>query len=321
MQLQTTWGLPIAVYFFLGGLGAGAFCVIALIALFTGERFKATVRFGAWASSICIAVGVSALLFEVGVPFRAILLYQAFVNLNSWMAIGAWLLFFAILFNGLFALLWTDRVLNWVEKKFKPVVQYRGIIRGLLALIGILVNVGVAVYTGILLNVLPFRPFWNTNLLPVLFTTSALDTGLGLVTAYATLREKGNGVERLRTVLEVFVIVAIAAEGAALAYYLQTMLSASNEAVASAQLLLNGSLSPAFWVLIVGVGLVIPLLICLTQITGLVKRAPIVVPLTAISSCLIGGFTLRAVMLLAGLPQTLSSPALHQILQGVRFSP
>ena len=321
MQLQTTWGWLIAVYFFLGGLGAGAFCVVALISLFTGERFKPTVRFGAWASSICIAVGVSALLFEVGVPLRAIVLYQSFVNFNSWMAIGAWLLFFAILFNGLFALLWTDRVLAWLEKKAKWVVQYRAIIRALLALVGIVVNVGVAVYTGILLNVLPFRPFWNTYLLPVLFTTSALDTGLGLVTAYATLREKGPGVERLRTMLEVFVILAIIAEGAVLAYYLQTMLNGSSDVVVSAQLLISGLLSPAFWIAVVGLGLMVPLLICLVQLTGILKRAPAVTPMVAISSCLIGGFTLRAVMLLAGLPQTLSSPALQQILQGVRFSP
>ena len=321
MQLQTTWGFPIAIYFFLGGLGAGSFCVVALIALFTGERFRPTVRFGAWASSICIAVGVGALLFEVGVPLLAIVLFQAFVNLNSWMAIGAWLLFFAILFNGLFALLWTDWVLKWLDKRVHVVVQYRAVIRFLLAMIGIGVNVGVAVYTGILLNVLPFRPFWNTYLLPVLFTTSAIDTGLGLITAYATLREKSNGVEKLRTVLESCVVLAIIAEGAVLIYYMRTMLESTTEAAQSAKLVMDGFLSPVFWVFVMGLGLLVPFLICMTQLSGMVKRAPMAVPLTAVTSCLIGGFALRAVMLMAGLPQTLSSPALLQILQGVRFSP
>ena len=252
--LQTQWGWLIAIYLFLGGLGAGVFCTVALIALITGERFKPTIRFGAWASAILIAVGTMALLAEVGVPLRAIVLFNSFVNLDSWMARGAWFLFFAILFNGLFALLWTDRALTRVERVWKGLVTHRAIWRGIVAVIGIVVNIGVAVYTGILLNVLPFRPFWNTNILPLLFTVSAMDTGLGLITAYATLRERGEGVKRLRTVLELFVIGWIVVESAVLAYYLQTMLGSSADAMRSAQLLINGALSPLFWIFVVGLG-------------------------------------------------------------------
>jgi formate-dependent nitrite reductase membrane component NrfD len=120
-----------------------------------------------------------------------------------------------------------------------------------------------------LLNVLPFRPFWNTDILPVLFTVSALDTGLGLITAYATLRERANGVERLRLILEAFVILLILAEGAVLAYYLQTMMGGVIDAVRSAQLLLNGALSPLFWGGVVGFGLLVPLLVCVVQLSGL----------------------------------------------------
>ena len=322
MQLQTTWGWLIAVYFFLGGLGAGAFCTVALIALLSGERFKATIRFGAWASAIVIAVGTLALIADVGVPLRALVMYNSFVNLNSWMARGAWILFFAILLNGLFALWWTDAALTRAGRIWKPLVEQRALWRAIVAAIGILLNLGVAVYTGILLNVLPFRPFWNTDILPVLFTVSALDTGLGLITAYATLRERANGVERLRLILEAFVILLILAEGAVLAYYLQTMMGGVIDAVRSAQLLLNGALSPLFWGGVVGFGLLVPLLVCVVQLSGLGKRfRPGVAPVIAISSCLIGGFTLRMVVLLAGLPQMLSSPALLQILAGVRFAP
>lgn len=321
MQLQTIWGWPIAVYLFLGGLGAGAFLTVALIALISGERFKSTVRFGAWTSVIVLSVGTLALLLEVGVPLRAIVLFQSFVNLSSWMAIGAWLLFAAILVDGAFALLWTDFALARLNRLWAPIVTRRVLWYTLLAVVGVPISLGVAVYTGILLGVLPFRPFWNTWLLPTLFTVSALDTGIGLVTAYATLRERGKGVQKLQKLLEISIALLILIEAVVLAYYLSTMLGTTGEGAVSAQLLVSGMLSPYFWVAIVGLGLVLPLLVCLSRLSGLARNPPMVVPLAAVSGCLVGGFTLRATVLAAGLPATLVSPGLLQMLSGVRFLP
>ncbi|MBM3150374.1 MAG: hypothetical protein FJZ88_10190 [Chloroflexi bacterium] len=320
-ELQTVWTWLPAVYLFLGGLGAGAFCAVAMIGLVTGERFKTTVRFGAWASAVAIALGTLALLLDVGQPLRALILFKSFVNFNSWMTIGAWLLFGAILLDGLFALFWTDRVLAWFGRRWKPLEEKRSVWRAILAIIGIPVGLGVAVYTGVLLGVLPFRPFWNTWLLPALFTASALDTGVGLVTAYATLRERGEGVARLRTILEVSIVALILIEGVVLGYYLQTMLQGSADAARAARLLTSGALSLIFWIIVVGLGLAVPFLVCLTQLSGLVKRATAVLPLLGITSCLLGGLVLRSVVLWAGVPASLSSPSLMQILAGIRFIP
>jgi hypothetical protein len=49
------------------------------------------------------------------------------------------------------------------------------------------------------------------------------------------------------------------------------------------------------------------------------KRAAFIVPLIGLTSCLIGGWTLRFLVLSAGLPQSLSSPAFSQALDGVRW--
>jgi formate-dependent nitrite reductase membrane component NrfD len=319
--LQTTWGTLIAVYLFLGGLCAGCFIATAMIALTTGERFKSTVRFGAWASTIAIAVGTLMLLIEVGKPFRALVLFKSFSNLQSWMAIGAWLVFGAILFNGLFALFWTESVLKRVGAGVKFLENKRNAFRTILAVLGIFLNLGVAFYTGVLLGVLPFRPFWNTWWLPALFTASALDTGMGLVTAYATLRERGEGAARLRKILEASVIALILIEGVVLGYYLHKMLQGSADAARAAQLLIGGAVSPVFWIIVVGLGLAVPLLVCLSQLSGPVKRATVVLPLLAITSCLLGGLALRFVVLWAGVPASLSSPSLMQILIGIRFVP
>jgi formate-dependent nitrite reductase membrane component NrfD len=67
-EIQSTWGWLVAFYLFLGGLGAGAFVAIGIVSLATGERFKSTVRFGAWVSAIAIGVGTLFLLIDVGKP-------------------------------------------------------------------------------------------------------------------------------------------------------------------------------------------------------------------------------------------------------------
>lgn len=322
MTIQDTWGWLVAIYLFLGGLGAGTFVAAAAISLAAGERFKSTVRFGAWASAIAIAVGTLCLLLDVGKPLRALVLFRSFVNFGSWMTIGAWLLFGAILFDGLFALFWTEPVLNWVGARWKFVVEQRKVFRVILAVLGIFINLGVAMYTGVLLGAPQFRPFWHTWWLPALFTASALDTGVGLVTGYATLRERAEGSRTLRTVLEGCIIVLILMEATVLYLYLSNMLKASPDTIRSAELLTSGALRVPFWLVVVGLGLGVPLMVCVTQLGGLLKqRAALVVPLIGLISCLIGGWTLRYLVLSAGLPQMLASPALEQILQGVKFIP
>jgi len=321
MQLQTTWGWLVAVYLFLGGLGAGSFITTAALYLATDERFKRTVRFGAWTGTVAIALGALVLLADVGKPLRAVVLFRSFVNLNSWMARGAWLLFAAILINGLFAVFSTELLVQWLARLWQPLASRRNLWRTILAIIALPVNLGVAVYTGILLGVLPFRPFWHTWLLPALFTASALDTGVGLLAAFAAWQEDSAYAERLHTALEGTAMGLVAAEASILAWYLTTMHAATADAARSAQLLTTGPISPLFWGGVVALGLAVPFLMALSQLSGVAKRSAVVVPLVGAASCLIGGWMLRFVVLSAGLRASLSSPSLLQILADVRFWP
>jgi formate-dependent nitrite reductase membrane component NrfD len=323
-ELQTTWGWLVAVYLFLGGLGAGAFIATAVVSFATRERFKATVHFGAWASVISIAVGTLMLLLDVGKPFRALVLFKSFVHLDSWMAIGAWLLFGTMLLNGLFALFWTDTVLGWFGKVWKPLKEHRAIFQIVLGAIGILANLAVAIYTGVLLGVLPFRPLWYTWLLPTLFTASALCTGGVLVASYAIFGEQAEGHHRLVNGLGIYHVVMILAEGAVWVYFLRTALGGTTDAARSAQLLLTGGLSLVFWIVVVGLGLALPFVIHLIQLARLVKRTrpALVLHMLAIPLVLAGGLVMRWLVLSAGLPQMLASPSLQHILSGgVKFVP
>ncbi len=321
MQLQTTWGWLVAVYLFLGGLGAGSFITTAALFLATGERFKRTIRFGAWAGALAIALGALVLLVDVGKPLRAVVLFRSFVNLNSWMARGAWLLFAAIVIDGLFAVFSTELLVGWLARVWQPLALRRNLWRTILAILALPVNLGVAVYTGVLLGVLPFRPFWHSWLLPALFTASALDTGVGLIAGYVAWREDSAYTDKLHTALEGTVMALVAVEAAVLTWFLGTMQGGPLDAARSARLVTAGQIGPLFWAGVVGLGLAVPFLVALSQLSGVARRSAVIVPLVGAASCLIGGWMLRFVVLSAGLPASLSSPSLLQILAGVRFWP
>lgn len=181
IALQTSWGVPIALYLFLGGLAGGTALVSGVIQLKWGERFRNIVRFGAWAAVVLLIAGVLCLISEVTMPLRAMQMWVAFTNPSSWMTIGAWLLVAGIVGIGLFALAATPAVADKVLGSKAPAVKR------VLAVVAAVLGGCVALYTGILIGVLVNHPLWNSWIVPVLFTVSAIDTGLALITAYLCL--------------------------------------------------------------------------------------------------------------------------------------
>ncbi len=296
--LQTNWGWEIAVYLFLGGLSAGILCVSAIINLVTKDKFKDTIRFGSWAGVVLLTIGVFLLLLDVGLPMRAIILWQSFIHLDSWMAFGAWFLFVGIIIYGIYALSNT----TLVTSRFKFLLKFRTA----LAVIIIPLSLGIAIYTGLLLGVLYPHPLWNTWWLPVLFTVSALDTGVVFVIGYAVLGEPSmkDGLIRLKRVLEVSTVVLILLEGVILTLYLTTVASSGGVAAASVEILTSGILSQLFWILLIGCGLALPLIISVLLLIrhDLAEKTWYFLPMLGVSLCLVGGFTLRYIVLMAGLP-------------------
>ena len=71
-QLQTEWGWLIAIYLFLGGVGAGAY-TIAAINSFMGEGAGLSTTIGLWISFPALMVGSACLLADLGSPGRAYL--------------------------------------------------------------------------------------------------------------------------------------------------------------------------------------------------------------------------------------------------------
>lgn len=307
-ELQSVWGWQPALYLFLGGMGAGAFVVAALLYFLDRQSNRKTIYIASWAATACLVAGLLLLLSELTNPLRGMLLWQSFSNGTSWMTFGAWVVFAAVIVFGLMAVLSTEQWVKPVSKKWKGYPKARNRMRSVLAVVGIALGLCVAMYTGILLMSVPGVPLWNTLLLPCLFTVSALDTGAALVEIVAVAPKRAVLSNKTHRLLEASVVVLVVLEVAVLAAFLATMqgsdltTATGATAAASVRLLAQGMLAPFFWLLVGACGLGIPLAMA---IAGMVlrkrRKSGRTVMLVGAAGALVGGCALRFLVLMAGL--------------------
>ena len=307
-ELQSVWGWQPALYLFLGGMGAGAFVVAALLYFLDRQSNRKTICIASWAATACLVAGLLLLLSELTNPLRGMLLGQSFSNGTSWMTFGAWVVFAAVIVFGLMAVLSTEQWVKPVSKKWKGYPKARNRMRSVLAVVGIALGLCVAMYTGILLMSVPGVPLWNTLLLPCLFTVSALDTGAALVEIVAVAPKRAVLSNKTHRLLEASVVVLVVLEVAVLAAFLATMqgsdltTATGATAAASVRLLAQGMLAPFFWLLVGACGLGIPLAMA---IAGMVlrkrRKSGRTVMLVGAAGALVGGCALRFLVLMAGL--------------------
>ena len=117
-----------------------------------------------------------------------------------------------------------------------------------------------------------------------LFLVSGLSTAAALVALIS--REKSEKVLFTRIDLAL-----IAAEIVLVALFLINLASGSAQHIEALQSVTGGPYTMVFWVLFVGIGLVIPLLLELLEMRGYAKSIAVIAPLLV----LIGGYALRQV--------------------------
>jgi formate-dependent nitrite reductase membrane component NrfD len=264
------WGWLVAIYLFLGGMGAGSFLIAAFMEL-SGARYKQkycpTSMVGAGVSGPLILIGTVLLIFDLGAglqePWR---IPYMFLHASSAMTWGIWILTLFLPICFLYGLLEVMHVhpgvLSWLRKwlRFLPeTLPYRRI-KQVVCIVGSFLAVGTAVYTGVLLSVVQAVPLWNTPILPIFFLVSAISTGMGLtfdLSATLAIPE----IHRHFRFMPLAHMILIGLEAALLALLLVLALNQGGEAAASARLILVGKSSVVFWVLVVGFGLLYPLLV------------------------------------------------------------
>lgn len=324
--LELVWGWQPAAYLFLGGLGAGTFATAAVLFLKDRQQAKWPINIAMWASIACLGVGLLFLVTELIHPLRGMMLWQSFSNFGSWMTFGAWAAFAAMIVFAIAALITCPAIQEkWGKRpsgasaeegprtgaaeppaaagESGPAALRDSRIAAVAIVIGLILALCVAAYTGVLLMSAPGVPLWNSSFLPLLFTVSALDTGVALMELIALPAKEGLS-HRSERGLGIAVVVLVALESVFLAALMTTSLgaepgsAAGAATVAAAQSLISGGFAPVFWTVFVGLGLVAPLLGACIGLARSSSRA--IATALGAAGALIGGCALRFLIVFAG---------------------
>ena len=290
------WTWEVAMYLFLGGLTAGIMVFAAAMALMNRDETApfASTRLAVLAP-IVLSLGMTTLFLDLEHKLYVFRFYTAF-QVTSPMSWGAWIL---ILIYPVSIL----QILSTVRKGFPivtPYVDYLAPLRGFVdwckAHRRQIAYVALGIYTGILLSAFSARPFWNSGVLGPLFLVSGLSTAAAL----NALLAREHGEKALFTRIDLVIILA---EIGLVALFLISLATGPAQHMEALQSITGGSYTIVFWVLFVGIGLLIPLMLELLEIRGLAKSVAMIAPVLV----LVGGYALRQVMLDVGQESTWTS--------------
>jgi formate-dependent nitrite reductase membrane component NrfD len=285
------WGWEISVYLFLGGLVAGMM-IISGFFLFR-ERYRdtrSTSTILPFLSMVLLSAGMLALFFDLEYKTHVWRMYATF-QITSPMSWGSWIL--VLVYPALF-LNMLVRQPHWIQvrvplfERWSEQMHRHPVGIKTVGVVNMLLGALLGIYTGILLSSFGARPLWNSAVLGFLFLVSGLSAAAAFVHTFAPDREERELLAKSDNAfltIELFV----------LALFLVGLITSTQVHQAAAMLLISGPYAPVFWVFVVGLGIVIPLLLQSLAVTHRVRHTP-VPPLMVI----VGGLILRFVIVAAG---------------------
>lgn len=265
------WGWYIILYFFFGGLCAGAYFIATLLLLLGDPRDRETIRLGYLISFPLLLVCALLLILDLGVPLRFWHMVLQSKNLPELMfkpwspiSLGSWTLFSFGLFSFvafLVALVDSGRV------RWRPLLRatelVRGLPRSLIAgwnVLGSLFGFGLAGYTGVLVTATTIPVWQNARLLGGLFLASAASASYALLVLLLLRRGRAHSdpsvaklarADRFTMAVELVLIFLL----------VLTLGRASRP-------MTTGGFGVLFWLGAVGLGLVAPFLLRRTALGG-----------------------------------------------------
>ena len=203
------------------------------------------------------------------------------------MSIGTFALTAALICSIIFAFVWT--------------VPHSKIPRALArvnACVGIVSSLVLMTYTGLLLYSVGAGTILDTPLTPVLFVLSALSCGIALLFLIIGARGTTSGFSTAINRLAKADTILICLELILLTLFVVLAAYAASDGVADSPIsaLLTGTVAPVFWLILVGFGLVVPLIM---ENVRAIKLENMVIPVSL--AVLSGGFALRWILVEVGL--------------------
>lgn len=303
-ETQDAWDWTVAMYLYLVGLGCGSF-VVAVVLDWSGQStYRATVellpgwpwawsQLFVWWGPAAAAVGALFVLLHLGSHW--LLFPTTWRNWRvAWMARG-FLLLVLFVAVGLAVAAVTILIPEWPPRI--PVIWLA--LQGT----GLLLALGTLAYTGILLWSKTCIPAWANWRLPPLVVASAIACGLAAsllgILAVDVISSGDTEAGSVVTVVGTSILLAIVIEAVLLTLYLRSLESGGPPARASAEMLVRGTHRRAFWIPVVGGGLVLSAIL---TATALATGASVCAALAA-GGVLIGGYYLRLAILQTGIRQ------------------
>ena len=281
---------------FFGGAAAGCCfvtCALSLLAprervadrtgrLRASRSYARLIAGGLFASLVVLVIGCLCLVVDLGQPLRVLNLFLH--PTASYISLGTFAIAGLMLAEGLLALAWWRRM-----RMGLPLVRA-------LAVVAMLVSLVVMLYTGLFLMQVQVVPLWSTGpLVPVLFVVSSFTTGIALVLLAACF--SGAALAFWPTGLRLaHVDIACMAVEAVIIVVLLAQAGGSDVGRASVHAMLAGSYAPMFWLGVVLLGLVMPLLLELTH----ARRPTTAIMMATSMLVLAGGFAVRFCILGTG---------------------
>ncbi len=285
------WEFPIAFYLFLGGLAAGIllFASIAVL-LDKEEKLPATTRWAPVIAPIAIVIGLVALIIDLTHKVYVWQLYLT-IRIESPMSWGAWVLLIVTPLSFLWVFADLRKIYPKLDWKLSVLYKMESFTREhkkFLAMILIPLCLILGIYTGILLSAFNARPLWNNAILGPLFLTSGLSTAAASIILLA----KSDYEKHLFSKIDVGLIII---EIGLIIHMVMGYYAGGEAQIDSIQILIRGDYSTMFFVFLVGLGLLFPLLLEVLELLGL--KLSIVIPAILV---LIGGLVFRILMVDAG---------------------
>jgi formate-dependent nitrite reductase membrane component NrfD len=290
------WGWEIPVYLFLGGFTAGIM-VLSGWALWRGRRNGRPHPTFSLASSglfmlglVAISLGMLALFLDLAHKPYVFRLYLT-LRPSSPMSWGSWILLLvypvlaaAVLLDPPRRLLRLAPSIGRLSRRLADDI----LVRRALGFVSMATGIALGIYTGILLSALGARPLWSSGLLGPLFLAS----GLSSSAAFAHWASPEPEERRQMAWLDnLFLVIELGLIG----MLLIDLTSSTAANAGAARLFLGGPYTAVFWVGVVLLGIVIPLVIQSLAVTHRVRHTP-VAPILV----MMGGLALRFVVVSAG---------------------
>jgi formate-dependent nitrite reductase membrane component NrfD len=149
-------------------------------------------------------------------------------------------------------------------------------------------SVILGVYTGILFSAFNARPLWNTSILGPLFLASGMSAGAAMI----MLLSKDHAERTLFSKIDIGII---AVEMFLIVHMFMGFLASTQVQIDAAALFLGGPYTAAFWIFVVILGMIVPVVL---EVLELYKfKVPVVIPAVLV---LFGSHMMRFLIAFAG---------------------